>query len=461
MDPCIDKFLKGFYDELAATMIESDFKEKEGSNVAQYHGEMMVNLGISPSTKRRKTYDENGKWVGTEPIMVKDLAGLGDCLISDFLDDIIERGKSLRGLNPRGLDGDELDRLRLLLEKRKLREKASESQEGFKEEIGREYLITLLLSPLSAAIELGYKGFEGAGLLLKQISPEWQEGADNITGTNDQGLNKAKQVVQSLTLQIATPDRYTTRHWIGFHDKGVEGVYVVVVEVLTGGDIRIRMTTIVPTANEGVLVSIRTGRANPKDKEQQKRPGLSPALSLDGVPFTLLCEHFIAMPEGARSVVNAQVRSASKRIYGIGPIKAILVRYRFLVGTAETTTTCPATFPKSFCEWLGGIIDGDGFFDADGHIGINMRNPPRGPELRIVVTNKLRQDVESWKEEEGEGLYEHKDNVGEKASTSLSFPIAKILPQKALFRVSSHAKKIYRRTVKTPLDALSLYYYRI
>jgi len=70
--------------------------------------------------------------------MVKDLAGLGDCLISDFLDDIIERGKSLRGLNPRGLDGDELDRLRLLLEKRKLREKASESQEGFKEEIGRE-----------------------------------------------------------------------------------------------------------------------------------------------------------------------------------------------------------------------------------------------------------------------------------------------------------------------------------
>jgi hypothetical protein len=63
---------------------------------------------------------------------------------------------------------------------------------------------------------------------------------------------------------------------------------------------------------------------------------------------------------GARSVVNAQVRSASKRIYGIGPIKAILVRYRFLVGTAETTTTCPATFPKSFCEWLGGIIDGDG-----------------------------------------------------------------------------------------------------
>lgn len=38
MDPCIDKFLKGFYDELAATMIESDFKEKEGSNVAQYHG---------------------------------------------------------------------------------------------------------------------------------------------------------------------------------------------------------------------------------------------------------------------------------------------------------------------------------------------------------------------------------------------------------------------------------------
>jgi hypothetical protein len=46
-----------------------------------------------------------------------------------------------------------------------------------------------------------------------------------------------------------------------------------------------------------------------------------------------------------------------------------------------------------------------GFFDADGHIGINMRNPPRGPELRIVVTNKLRQDVESWKVVFGGNIY--------------------------------------------------------
>ncbi|KAL0386387.1 UNVERIFIED_CONTAM: Cytochrome c oxidase subunit [Sesamum latifolium] len=117
-----------------------------------------------------------------------------------------------------------------------------------------------------------------------------------------------------------------------------------------------------------------------------------------------------------------------------------------LVGTSETT--CATTYPKSFCEWLAGIIDGDGslqvskqgyasleitmgledlpllryiqhmlggsikmrsgakayryrlhnqlgFFDADGTIGIAMKN--RLPQLSIRVTNKLLQDVESYK----------------------------------------------------------------
>nr|AKI85062.1 homing endonuclease [Geranium brycei] len=172
-----------------------------------------------------------------------------------------------------------------------------------------------------------------------------------------------------------------------------------------------------------------------------------------------------------------------------------------LVGTSETT--CATTYPKSFCEWLAGILDGDGslkvskqgyasleitmgledlpllryiqhmlggsmkmrsgakayryrlhnqlgmiklmncinghilhsarllqlhrvcqvldipvilpitldapsnwfagFFDADGTIGIAMKN--RLPQLSIRVTNKLLQDVESFKVVFGGNIY--------------------------------------------------------
>ncbi|XP_065871742.1 intron-encoded DNA endonuclease aI4-like isoform X3 [Euphorbia lathyris] len=125
-----------------------------------------------------------------------------------------------------------------------------------------------------------------------------------------------------------------------------------------------------------------------------------------------------------------------------------------LVGTSETT--CATTYPKSFCEWLAGIIDGDGsiqvnkqgytsleitmgledlrllryiqhmlcgsikmragakvyryrlhnqlgFFDADGTIVITMKD--RLPQLSIQVTNKLLQDVESYKVVFGGNVY--------------------------------------------------------
>lgn len=40
-------------------------------------------------------------------------------------------------------------------------------------------------------------------------------------------------------------------------------------------------------------------------------PGLSPALSLDVVPFILLCKHFIAMPEGRISGLFPSYESSS------------------------------------------------------------------------------------------------------------------------------------------------------
>ncbi|XP_073307128.1 cytochrome c oxidase subunit 1-like [Primulina huaijiensis] len=125
-----------------------------------------------------------------------------------------------------------------------------------------------------------------------------------------------------------------------------------------------------------------------------------------------------------------------------------------LVGTSETTRA--TTYPKSFCEWLAGIIDGDGtiqvskqgytsleitmgledlpllryiqhmlggsikmrsgakayryrlhnklgFFDADGTICIAMKH--QLPQLSIRVTNKLLQDVESYKVVFGGNIY--------------------------------------------------------
>lgn len=61
-----------------------------------------------------------------------------------------------------------------------------------------------------------------------------------------------------------------------------------------------------------------------------------------------------------------------------------------LVGTSETTRA--TIYPKSFSEWLAGIIDGDGT------IGIAIKKHLGLQQLSIRVTNKLLQDVEMFAE---------------------------------------------------------------
>ncbi|KAL0288064.1 UNVERIFIED_CONTAM: Cytochrome c oxidase subunit [Sesamum radiatum] len=155
---------------------------------------------------------------------------------------------------------------------------------------------------------------------------------------------------------------------------------------------------------------------------------------LNGTP-TMFISGFIVKPRSSKNGVSKTQSAGNQR------------HKSSLVGTSETT--CATTYPKSFCEWLAGIIDGDGslqvskqgyasleitmgledlpllryiqhmlggsikmrsgakayryrlhnqlgFFDADGTIGIAMKN--RLPQLSIRVTNKLLQDVESYKD---------------------------------------------------------------
>ncbi|KAL0286971.1 UNVERIFIED_CONTAM: Cytochrome c oxidase subunit [Sesamum calycinum] len=148
---------------------------------------------------------------------------------------------------------------------------------------------------------------------------------------------------------------------------------------------------------------------------------------LNGTP-TMFISGFIVKPRSSKNGVSKTQSAGNQR------------HKSSLVGTSETT--CATTYPKSFCEWLAGIIDGDGslqvskqgyasleitmgledlpllryiqhmlggsikmrsgakayryrlhnqlgFFDADGTIGIAMKN--RLPQLRgltgIVLAN--------------------------------------------------------------------------
>lgn len=209
---------------------------------------------------------------------------------------------------------------------------------------------------------------------------------------------------------------------------------------------------------------------------------------LNGTP-TMFISGFIVKPRSSQNGVSKTQSAGNQR------------HKSSLVGTSETT--CATTYPKSFCEWLAGIIDGDGslqvskqgyasleitmgledlpllryiqhmlggsikmrsgakayryrlhnqlgmiklmncinghirhsarllqlhrvcqvldipvilpitldapsnwfagFFDADGTIGIAMKN--RLPQLSIRVTNKLLQDVESYKVVFGGNIY--------------------------------------------------------
>ncbi|KAK4409308.1 Cytochrome c oxidase subunit [Sesamum angolense] len=162
---------------------------------------------------------------------------------------------------------------------------------------------------------------------------------------------------------------------------------------------------------------------------------------LNGTP-TMFISGFIVKPRSSKNGVSKTQSAGNQR------------HKSSLVGTSETT--CATTYPKSFCEWLAGIIDGDGslqvskqgyasleitmgledlpllryiqhmlggsikmrsgakayryrlhnqlgFFDADGTIGIAMKN--RLPQLSIRVTNKLLQDVESYKREKHPEVY--------------------------------------------------------
>ena len=60
-----------------------------------------------------------------------------------------------------------------------------------------------------------------------------------------------------------------------------------------------------------------------------------------------------------------------------------------LVGTSETT--CATNFPKHFCEWLGGIIDGDGSLQVSkkGYTSLEITTGLEDLDLLCFIKNKL------------------------------------------------------------------------
>jgi hypothetical protein len=66
---------------------------------------------------------------------------------------------------------------------------------------------------------------------------------------------------------------------------------------------------------------------------------------LNGTP-TMFISGFLVKPRSSKNGVSKTQSAGNQR------------HKSSLVGTSETT--CATTYPKSFCEWLAGIIDGDG-----------------------------------------------------------------------------------------------------
>ncbi|KAL0391341.1 UNVERIFIED_CONTAM: Cytochrome c oxidase subunit [Sesamum latifolium] len=195
------------------------------------------------------------------------------------------------------------------------------------------------------------------------------------------------------------------------------------------------------TSHSGGAVDLAISSLHLSDENLNTHCAICWDCLLNGTP-TMFISGFIVKPRSSKNGVSKTQSAGNQR------------HKSSLVGTSETT--CATTYPKSFCEWLAGIIDGDGslqvskqgyasleitmgledlpllryiqhmlggsikmrsgakayryrlhnqlgFFDADGTIGIAMKN--RLPQLSIRVTNKLLQDVESYKVVFGGNIY--------------------------------------------------------